>query len=426
MPSISPQRRKRLILSYLPDWIITIVLAAIFFALDEVPGYRRDFSLTDTSLLHPYAEHERIPNKILWIIAIVAPLVLNWVFNFLTVRSWWDAHCATLGLILGLATTGSITQFVKITVGRPRPDIISRCMPATGSADPLWGLSTSEICTTTNEKVLKDGFRSFFSGHSSLSFAGLGFLSFYLAGKFHLFDRRGHAFKTWLCLTPFAGAALVAISRSMDYRHHWHDILVGSLVGTVLAYFSYRQYYPSLASPHSHRPYSPRITSESTAHADAEDAREHAGRDGTVMSDMSSTTDDRSPAPLHKPLGQDGFARAKDLEAGGRGHGLGRGGRPSADDAGYDYELTPRAAAGGAGTDAFADGPPGVSGAAYAPVHRSSGSRELGGYRDPYAPASTGTGVHQARGQSHGGDELELGRVVRTREEDERGSQYAR
>lgn len=40
---------------------------------------------------------------------------------------------------------------------------------------------------------------------------------------------------------------------------HWHDVLVGSILGTVLAYFSYRQYYPSLASPLAHRPYSPRV-----------------------------------------------------------------------------------------------------------------------------------------------------------------------
>lgn len=34
---------------------------------------------------------------------------------------------------------------------------------------------------------------------------------------------------------------------------------MGSIVGLVLSYFAYRQYYPSLASPYSHRPYSPRV-----------------------------------------------------------------------------------------------------------------------------------------------------------------------
>lgn len=43
---------------------------------------------------------------------------------------------------------------------------------------------------------------------------------------------------------------------------HWHDVLVGSLLGLVLSYFCYRQYYPSLASEFSHRPYSPRIKRE--------------------------------------------------------------------------------------------------------------------------------------------------------------------
>jgi len=158
--------------------------------------------------------------------------------------------------------TGAFTQFSKIMAGRPRPDIIDRCKPIPGSVDPIYQLSTSAICTETDQAILRDGWRSFFSGHSSLSFAGLGFLSFYLAGKLHLFDRRGHTAKAWISLTPLAGASLVAISRSMDYRHHWHDILVGSVVGLLLAYFSYRQYFPSLASRLSHRPYAPRIESE--------------------------------------------------------------------------------------------------------------------------------------------------------------------
>jgi diacylglycerol diphosphate phosphatase / phosphatidate phosphatase len=44
-----------------------------------------------------------------------------------------------------------------------------------------------------------------------------------------------------------------------QYTDHWHDILVGSIVGLVFAYFSYRQYYPPLSSELAHRPYSPRI-----------------------------------------------------------------------------------------------------------------------------------------------------------------------
>ena len=45
---------------------------------------------------------------------------------------------------------------------------------------------------------------------------------------------------------------------------HWQDVLVGGILGTVLAYFSYRQYYPNLASKDSQRPYSPRIRREDT------------------------------------------------------------------------------------------------------------------------------------------------------------------
>ncbi|KZT09478.1 acid phosphatase/Vanadium-dependent haloperoxidase [Laetiporus sulphureus 93-53] len=254
--------RRKLILSYAPDWIVTIVLGACFVALNNSSGFKREFSFSDTSLYHPYAEHERIPPFALYIIAGASPFLLQAMINYLTVRSWWDLHNSTLGLVLSLALSGVITQFVKVTVGRPRPDVISRCMPPPGSVDPHWGLSNYTICTQTDDYILKDGWRSFPSGHSSMSFSGLGFLTFYLAGKLHLFDHRGHAPKAWAALTPLSAAALVAISRTMDYRHHATDILAGSLLGIATAYFSYRQYFPSLSSRLSHRPYSPRIKRE--------------------------------------------------------------------------------------------------------------------------------------------------------------------
>jgi len=190
--------------------------------------------------------------------------VLLPIINLFTVRTFWDLHNSYLGLLLSLSVAGVVTQFTKLTVGRPRPDVIARCMPPPGSVDPEYGLTSASICTQTDNYILKDGFRSFPSGHSSLSFAGLGFLSLYLAGKLHLFDKRGHAPKAWISLAPLSGAALVAISRTMDYRHHWHDVTVGSILGLTVAYFSYRQYYPDLADELSHRPFSPRIRDESS------------------------------------------------------------------------------------------------------------------------------------------------------------------
>ncbi|KAF5393529.1 hypothetical protein D9757_000571 [Collybiopsis confluens] len=111
-----------------------------------------------------------------------------------------------------------------------------------------FGLNSASICTQIDMAILKDGFRSFPSGHSSLSFAGLGFLSFYLAGKLHLFDHKGYLGKVWLFITPLSD--------------HWQDVLVGSILGIFMAYFAYRQYYPSLASEFCHKPYSPRIKRE--------------------------------------------------------------------------------------------------------------------------------------------------------------------
>lgn len=227
--------------------------------MGRIKGFRRRFSLTDTSIQYPYTVHERVPNFALALICGVAPALLVPVVSLLTERSIADLHSGWLGLLVSLAISGSVTNITKVVVGRPRPDLISRCQPVPGASNaPVFGLVSEAICTQLSEKIMNDGWRSFPSGHSSLSFAGLSYLSFYLAGKLHLFDKIGSGLKAWFTIVPLMGAALVAISRTMDYRHHATDVLSGSLLGLTVAYFSYRQYFPPLNDPMSHRCYAPR------------------------------------------------------------------------------------------------------------------------------------------------------------------------
>ena len=58
-----------------------------------------------------------------------------------------------------------------------------------------------------------------------------------------------------LALAPLIGAALIAISRLEDYRHDGYDVTTGSVLGMLVAYFSYRRYYPGLKSRQCDTPY---------------------------------------------------------------------------------------------------------------------------------------------------------------------------
>lgn len=251
-------RVRALIISYLKDWLLVIVVSALFFAFDLIEPYHRDFSLSDISIHYPYAVKERIDTGMLVVIALIVPGLII-IITAIVRKHPHDAHNGLLGLLFALSLTIMITDVVKIATGRPRPDFLDRCQPAAGSVDPPLGVSNGTICTQTDHAIMKDGWKSFPSGHSSFSFAGMTFLALWLSGKLHIFDGKGQVYKGFLCVSPLLASSLVAISRTMDYRHHWSDVLTGALVGLGFALFSYYQYYPPLSSPRSDRPLAPRI-----------------------------------------------------------------------------------------------------------------------------------------------------------------------
>jgi len=273
-------RKLELLWSYLADWVVVLLMGIAFGLMNRIHGHHREFDLNDPTIQFSHADHERVPMPLLVVLSVVIPAVLIILSSQLLLRSSWDTHIGLLGLALSLSLSLAVTTTAKVTVGRPRPDMLARCQPrpmASNAGSPSYGLSNSSICTAPlDSRDLQDGFRSFPSGHSSTAWAGLAFLSLYLAGKLHLFDRRGHSLKIWISIGPLLGATLVAISRTMDNRHHWQDVVVGSILGALTAWFAYRFYYPSLWSSDCHRPYSPRIPSGLPAGGDGDDDSDHS------------------------------------------------------------------------------------------------------------------------------------------------------
>ncbi len=71
----------------------------------------------------------------------------------------------------------------------------------------------------------------------------------------HIFRPRTDLARVLVALAPLLGAALVAISRLEDYRHDVFDVTCGSLLGMLVAYFSYRRYFPSVRLTNCDQPY---------------------------------------------------------------------------------------------------------------------------------------------------------------------------
>ncbi|PLB43964.1 acid phosphatase/Vanadium-dependent haloperoxidase [Aspergillus steynii IBT 23096] len=262
---------KRLVLSYIIDWIFIIGIALIGYGFSRVTPNHRPFALTDQSISFPYTEDETVRTSVLVVVSLIAPAVIIFLI--------WEWNAGWLGLGLSVAGVFMATQGLKALYGRPRPDMLARCDPDLSdiASYAVGGLGQRlteaptlvswEICRNKSDDLKVNGFSSFPSGHSSIAFAGLAYFSLWLCSKFSIgFPYLAHSplsqelrvqnresirtqgaappvYTVIIAFVPLAVAFFIAASRWFDFRHHAFDIIIGSLMGLVFAWVGFRLYH---------------------------------------------------------------------------------------------------------------------------------------------------------------------------------------
>ncbi|ONI17257.1 hypothetical protein PRUPE_3G148800 [Prunus persica] len=212
--------------THMHDWVILMLLGLIVVILNVIhPFYRFVGKDMMTDLKYPLKSNT-VPVWAIPMYAVALPIAIFFIVYFRR-RDVYDLHHAILGLLFSVLITGVITDAIKDAVGRPRPDFFWRCFP---DGKDVYDQLGNVVCHG-KKSVIKEGHKSFPSGHTSWSFAGLGFLSLYLSGKIKVFDRKGHVAKLCIVFLPLLFASLVGVSRVDDYWHHWQDVFAGGLLG---------------------------------------------------------------------------------------------------------------------------------------------------------------------------------------------------
>lgn len=239
------------------DLLFLFVLFISFFATNKLQPFQRQFYVNDLTILHPFAEHERVTDSQLFFYASWVPISVVGVLGLLITKpknKIYFTYISLVGLCISILLTSSVTNILKNSIGRLRPDFLARCIPKEGTPVDVMVLAKN-VCTTKNTSLLLDGFRTTPSGHSSLSFAGLGYLSLWLSGQFVVAHHSLGSWRSVVSAIPAFGAALIALSRTEDYRHHFVDVILGSVIGILISWWSYRRYFPKITDEKSYVPY---------------------------------------------------------------------------------------------------------------------------------------------------------------------------
>jgi diacylglycerol diphosphate phosphatase/phosphatidate phosphatase len=230
----------------LGDTLFIIIFCVAYLAVLFGITPHHPFIPENNPLLSYPKEAETVGPLLLFTLAMFVPLAIMIFIVLLrrTEKAFKNAelHSLILSFCITILSTLFLTEFIKKFTGYPRPN--------------FYALTSNPDATSYD---LREAYQSFPSGHSSMSFAGLGFLSMFLYDTFSPLSVRRRAIallhmkssvrevKTTnpytvllLCATPLLLAAWIATTRVVNYWHHPADITCGGILGLFVAHACYQ------------------------------------------------------------------------------------------------------------------------------------------------------------------------------------------
>lgn len=252
-------------------WVITM---AILAGLPHLTGtlFRRDIPYQETAagdvLLELMFDNELVDetvnNQLLVVLGVLVPFCLQIFLSLTYGEKWHDVHRTILAFSWAFGLSTFVVEFTKHYVGYLRPNFYAKC-----------GFDYDTMqCDPDTDTNTFTGRKSFMSGHSSMSFAGLTVLSVYMQRLCGVGSgtkrtvvvsgtdassnenregavilrymyvssspsvQRKQRVLSFLCLLPMFLAVFIAASRVRDNYHHPADIIGGSIVGAAAAVWS--------------------------------------------------------------------------------------------------------------------------------------------------------------------------------------------
>lgn len=241
-------------------WLICMVICVLSirgaFMLRAPPGFRCD----DPHIRHPFRGDSITLTQLLTTLVIL-PAVLLLLMEWSAVRkagrrdSVLARTCAaTAEYLTGLQLVAAATELIKALVMELRPHFIASCRPDWTNINCSRGLVTEYSCTSHHSNMVHaDMYKSFPSGHASLSFYFFAFLTMYSNSRLQddVYSGTGRR-----CLQVVAALAAVvcSASRIYDRRHHIQDVLFGAILGLLGGIVTIRWFAKSIRRDHVSTP----------------------------------------------------------------------------------------------------------------------------------------------------------------------------